>query len=473
MGAKRDTPDGAPTLVYVDTDLRVRFASRHCHDMLGHAPDALHGRQLGELVDTATLRFARLHVAEVERGGARPREYALRRKDGTKMHVQVSAVADRDTAGRSVGYVLRTEPDGQPRFNVPLEAAEAGFWVWDLATRTEHYSRGFKDLLGYAEADFPQKFRFFGAIHPEDREATADALAAAISEGRRFDREFRLRASDGAWRWIRGVGQAAPDIGAAAVTQFQCVAHDVSERKRTELDLRDAEAAVQAALDRCTALAGDLAQRARLNRVRQELLAAANHALRTPLASIIAALELLQDDALPPSAGTPESLLAIALENAGRLALVVEQWLDMERIDAGAALLGSAPLELGPTLLGAIEQLGGSRAAAVRFRGAGKRVLVRADATRLRQALSHLIGGAVDRSPTGCAVAVALDVREARAIVSIVDEAPPASPGGDLALLLAEAIVKRCSGALRVERRTEKGSVVLLELPCLEESAHA
>lgn len=443
MAPKPDRPDGeaAPTLVYVDTDLRVRFASRHCHEVLGHAPDALHGRQLGDLVDTATLRFARLHVAEVERGGAGRREYALRRKDGTKMLVQVSAVADRDSAGRSVGYVLRTEPDSPQRFSLPLEAAAASFWVWDLLTRSEHYSRGFKDLLGYTEADFPPQFRFFAAIHPDDRSATADAVAAAIRDGRRFDREFRLRAADGGWHWIRGIAQTEPDAGGTPGRRFQGVAHDIARRKRTE----------------------------------HELVAAANHALRTPLASIIAALELLQDDSLPASAGTPESLLAIALENAGRLAMVVEQWLDMERIDIGAALLRSMPLDVEAIIAGAVAQLGAARAAKVRVdRATGRnRPRVNADPARLQQAVSHLIGAAVDRSPPGCTVAIRLGMEDGRAVVSIDDEAPHASPGGDLGLLVAEAIVKRCHGALRVEPHAQKGTLVVLELPCVKEDAHA
>lgn len=443
MAPKRDlpdrlTPEGAPALVYVDTELRVRFASRHCHEILGHDPGTLHGRLLRELVDTATLRFAREHVAEVERGAAPTREYALRRKDGTKMLVHVSAVADRDAAGCSVGYLLRTEPDARQRFSMPLEAAEASFWVWDLPTRREHYSRGFKELLGYSEAEFPPQFRFFGAMHPEDRDAIADALATAIRGGRPFDCEFRLRGADGGWRWIRGIGQAAPDAGGAAATRFQCVAHDISQRKRPEV------------------------------------LAAANHALRTPLASVIAALELLRDEAVPASATTPESLVSIALENAAKLATVVEQWLDIERIDTGAALLRNAPLELEAIVAATVEQLGDLRGGTVRFHSAtaGKRVRVSADRTRLQQALSHLIGAALERSAPGCPVTVRLAVRDGRGVVEVDDEAPHPSPGCDLGLLVAEAIVKRCNGDLRVALLPGNGTRVVVALPCLDDIGH-
>lgn len=487
MGRKKDmagraAQHAAATLVYVDKDLRVRFANRHAHELLGHAPDALHGCDLAELVDTATLRFARRHVADVEKGKSAPREYALRHRDGSKKFVQVSAVADRDRDGRSVGYVLSTSDNAgergadaellaaQQRFSLALEVAEAGFWAWDLASKSEHYSAAFRELLGYGEADFPPLFTFFGALHPEDARATREAIVAAIRDGGRFDREFRLRGADGGWRWIRGIGQAFRDGEGARATRFQAVARDISKRRHTELELREAQGTVQAALDRCTLLSDDLAQRARLDRVRRELLSAANHALRTPLASIIAALELLQDGVLASDGGTPESLLATALQNAGRLAVVVEQWLDMERIDIGAALLRSMPIELDTMVAGLLAQLGRPGAAALRFEPPGApRVRVNADAARLRQAVSHLIAGALERSPSAGAVTVALAVRDRRALLTVEDAGTHASPGGDLGLLIAQAIVQRSGGTLAVEPRPGNGTRVALELPCLEE----
>lgn len=331
---RRVARKAAASLVYVDTRLRVRFANRCCHELLGHSADALHGCDLAELVDTVTMRFARLQVADAEKGAAAPREYALRHKDGTKRRVEMSAVADRDAAGRSIGYVLSTA--GRPT------------------------------------------------------EATA---------------------------------RAAPSP---------------TQRER-------------------------------------ELLAAANHALRTPLASIIAALELLQDGRLPASAGAPESLLAMALENAGRLAGVVEQWLDMGHIDAGAARVRSVPFPLAALVRDALAQLARASAAAVRLEvtPAGRLARVTGDPVRLRRTISQLIVAAVERSPGGAAVRVQLAVRGGRAALSIEDRGRRPPRETDLGLLIAEGIVKRCQGTLRLDERAEDGARVVLELPCLTEDRHA
>jgi PAS domain S-box-containing protein len=333
MAVKDDTirriaQQAGATLVYVDKSLRVRFANRRCHELLGHAPDTLHSCDIAELVDTATMRVVPRHVAEAEQGGTGPRQYVLRHKDGSRKFVQVTAVADRDPAGQSVGYVLSTS-DGQ-----------AGF-------------------------------------------------AATVGE--------------------------------------------------------------------------------------RERLAAANHALRTPLASIIAALELLKEETLAGAAGTPESLVALALENAGRLAAVVEQWLDMERLQADGTLLCATPLELEPLLAGLLAELAPSGEAGVRLEvaSATARARVKADAKRLRQAIAQLIAGAIERSPAGSTVRVALAVRGRRAAVTVADDGPHAALGGDLGLLVAQAIIKRCDGTLSLEQRPHKGTRIVVELPCLEEDVDA
>ncbi len=492
MGAKeliaaRLAEHAAATLVYVDTDLRVCFANRHCHDLLGHEPEALHGRPLGELVDTGTFRLARSHVVELAQGRSEPREYALRHKDGSKKFLQVSAVPDRDAQGRPVGYFLSSADSGgeraaraelsaaERRLSLALQISEAGFWIWDLSAQSEHYSPAFKTLVGYRDADFPAHFTLLGAVHPEDGEETLDALASAIQDGTRFDREFRLRCADGGWRWVRAAGQALRERGSAVATRFEGVARDISRRKLAELELREAQAAVLTALDRCSALAKDLAKRRRLERLRGELVSTANHALRTPLTAIIAALELLQLEAPPADDDAPESLLAMALENAGRLAVLIEQWVELERVDIGATLLHRAPVDLHAMLAGLVGELSRPGRAAPRLQATAQaaRACVNGDPAKLQQALSHLIAQAVERSPAAAAVNVRLDVRDQTVVLCIEDQAPPVAQGTDFGLALAKAIVTRLDGRLRVERGSGAGVLVIVELPWLREAAHA
>jgi len=473
--------ENAPAmLVYLDAELRVRFANRHCYELLGHAPRAILGRVLAELVDPRTLKYALAHLAEVESGNAAPRDYVLLDKAGSQRFVQVHAFADRAPSGRSVGYftcstdnsAARAARDAlsvaERRLEAALATTRAGLWDWDLAGGEVHYSPQFAALLGYEDGRMPPEFSFFAALHPEDCEATLEAATDAIQAGGTLDREFRMRLACGGYRWLRAAGRALRD-GAGAVTRFAGTARDISARKEAEVQLQEARALAQATVDGCLEIAGELAERRRLDRVRLELMAAANHEVRTPLASIIAALELLRDRAAPPGEQAAEAFLDLALRNAERLAQVVEEWLDMERIDFGFARLAAAPVDVA-ALLGS---LAGEHAALAEElgvqldTGGSAPAWVSADAARLRQAMSHLVRGALERAPRGSAVRCQVGLREDRATLLIEDEGPEVLPATDLGLGVARAIIECLGGTLCVANRPTLGVAFHVELAAL------
>jgi signal transduction histidine kinase len=68
---------------------------------------------------------------------------------------------------------------------------------------------------------------------------------------------------------------------------------------------------------------------------RRRAVEAASHDLRTPLASVIAALELLRDGARPHGIDTTSSFAGLALESAYRLEQALERWLEAARLDLG------------------------------------------------------------------------------------------------------------------------------------------
>ena len=99
-------------LVYLDRELRVRFANLRCDELFGRPAEEIRGRLLAELVDAATLRYALAHLTEIEPGNAAPREYLLRDKDGARMALRVHASTDLDEEGRPIGYVACAQSSG-------------------------------------------------------------------------------------------------------------------------------------------------------------------------------------------------------------------------------------------------------------------------------------------------------------------------------------------------------------------------
>ncbi|HZN86894.1 MAG TPA: PAS domain-containing protein [Burkholderiales bacterium] len=482
-GLARLVADNAPsTLVYLDADLRIRFANRHCYELFGRTPREVLGRPLADLLDPRTLRYALAHRAEVERGNLAPRDYVLSDREGDRKFVKVHAVPNRDRSGRSVGYFACTSDNAaervtraalsaaEERLSFALAACEAGIWVWDLAAHTAHYTAEFKALLGYGEGEFPPDFGFFGALHAEDGAAMFDAVAAAIQDGGVFDREFRIRCADGGYRWLRCIGRAIVDPATGSTVRLAGTVRDISPRKQVESRLREAQALVQATLEGQLAAAEQQGERERLDQVKRELVAAAGHELRTPLASIIAALELLCEGKALGTERAAESFLRLALRNAERLARVVEQWLDVERIDLGVTRVQAVALDLGALVARVIaERAAAAQRHSLRFETGGGlgSVLIRGDAERLRQAVAHLISGAIDRSPPGAVVSVRIEVHGDKATLHVEDEGPELFSGADLGLSLSKAIVERLGGTLGCTGRQGKGAAYQLALPRL------
>lgn len=182
-------------------------------------------------------------------------------------------------------------------------------------------------------------------------------------------------------------------------------------------------------------MARDLAA---VDRQRRELVANVSHELRTPLAALCAVLENLVDGVSPRD---PASLAA-ALDQAERLAALVEDLLDLARVDAGKVALAPEPVPLTPLLADAVAEarvLGREVEYDVRVQPAD--LVVRADPARLRQLVANLLDNASRHSPAGGTVRVTaartgdrylLEVRDQGGGVAAADRERVFEPFGTL-----------------------------------------
>jgi PAS domain S-box-containing protein len=174
--------------------------------------------------------------------------------------------------------------------------------------------------------------------------------------------------------------------------------------------LRDADGRVVG-----TASVGqDVTERARAQRLKDQLIATASHELRTPLTAIRGALDLL--DGLRPAAGREpreQVLLGMARRNVLRLTRLVNDVLDVDRLEAGQSPLRRAPADVAALLAAAREGVQGVADEAgvrldVRLAAPGAaRLAVDADADRVVQVLTNLVANAVKFSPPGSAITLA------------------------------------------------------------------
>jgi signal transduction histidine kinase len=234
----------------------------------------------------------------------------------------------------------------------------------------------------------------------------------------------------------------------------------------------------------------ELAERRKVERLKSEFLSVMSHELRTPLTSIRGSLGLLAGGAageLPPKA---QRMLELAGRNTDRLAALINDLLDFERIESA-----QIPLELAThSLRRLVEQaLAANRSHAlasgvpVELEADVRDAQVHVDAVRLIQVLGSLLSNAVKFSAPGKAVRVTIHPRAAEVRVSVRDEGPgvPAEfharvfqrfsqadgsdgrrkGGAGLRLAMSKALIERMQGAIGFESPPGAGATFWIELP--------
>ena len=171
----------------------------------------------------------------------------------------------------------------------------------------------------------------------------------------------------------------------------------------------------------------DISERKRLDRLKDEFVSMVSHELRTPLTSIAGSLGLLMGNAAGHLPDAAVRLLTIAHSNSQRLVRLINDILDLEKIEVGHVVFHLKYLELKSLIEQTIEA---NRAFAdgygVRIRlddaSAGCEIL--ADPDRLAQVLTNLLSNAVKYSPSGDEVEVAIERRGDSMRVSVRDHGP-------------------------------------------------
>jgi len=263
-----------------------------------------------------------------------------------------------------------------------------------------------------------------------ERNATADALASAWGERdpRRLDTVVpSLPAAREILDLARGLGDADP--AAVRRTSFRIVVDDGEER--------DFDASIRRIDDagRCVVVLRETTREREIARVRSEFVAQASHELRTPLSSIRATLEMLEEGDLDDPDAQAE-MLAIASEEADRLARLVDDMLDISRIEAGVARPTIERIDLGGL---AAEVVEGLQAAADRrdlrleLHVEGDGLIVEGDRAMLATVIGNLVGNAVKYVPEGERISVEVAAEDlTRSVVVTVTDTGLGIPPEDL-----------------------------------------
>lgn len=184
---------------------------------------------------------------------------------------------------------------------------------------------------------------------------------------------------------------------------------------RVETNSRDEVGQLAAAFN---SMAADLAD---LDNRRREMVANVSHELRTPVAALRAQLENMADGVVEPDTAALEGALA----QIERLSRLIAYLLDLSRLEAGAADLHVAPIEVGPFLRDIRDD---ARSASARseltwqVETSPEDLEVVGDAERLRQVVSNLLDNASRHSPAGGTVTLSAYADRDDVVIDVIDE---------------------------------------------------
>ena len=216
---------------------------------------------------------------------------------------------------------------------------------------------------------------------------------------------------------------------------------------------------------------------------RRELVAAASHDLRTPIASISAMLEAI-DDGL----AKPEEYLAPLRDQARRLGVLVDDLFELARIDAGALALEIRSVSLAPIVescLSGFEAEARTRNVQLEQRGDTTAAEARCAPEQLERVLLNLLTNALRHTPSDGTVAVVLTSTTHHVQVSVEDDGEGISAeaaqrmfdrfwrgdsarngsGSGLGLAIARGLIEAQGGRIWAEPRTSGGARISFTLP--------
>jgi len=443
-------------------------------------------------------------------------EYKIVRPDGGVRHVREIAELEFDEGGEHVRTISTIQDITQQRFTAEalreshdrleqrvaertdelreseqllkqaVRIAGLGHYMWDeLEDRCIYASEEYAQILGVTVDEvYTQYYNYdkdIKLVHPDDRERLLSIYVEFQKQGGSGDCEFRIIRPDGELRYVREMWDAVVD-DQGRVFQTIGIMQDITERKLAELDLRTAREVAEAA-----------------STARSDFMSRMSHELRTPMNAILGFAQLLQTSPEEKLNEKQPEFVEHILKAGQHLLTLIDELLDLARIDSGHMQLLMEAVDPGVILsscVDLVQSVAVERKVKLNIQlEPGTVPALWADTTRLQQTLLNLLSNAVKYNHEGGRVTVTCEVVENDLLrISISDTGPgipkarmaelfqpferlgaeqSAVKGTGIGLTITKRLVEMMGGELGVDSVEGKGSTFWIDVPISNKQVEA
>ncbi|HEV3029445.1 MAG TPA: ATP-binding protein, partial [Planctomycetota bacterium] len=240
------------------------------------------------------------------------------------------------------------------------------------------------------------------------------------------------------------------------------------------------------------AILRDVTEQRKVEHLKDEFVSTVNHELRTPLTAIRGSLGLLAGGVFPDLPAKAKSMIELAHKNCERLARLVNDILDIDKLESGKVSWVAKPNDAGALVRQSLElnrAFSDHMGVSVTLEECAEAANILVDPDRFNQVMTNLLSNAIKFSPRGQSVRVSVSKKDGRVRVEIRDSGPGIpdefrkrifqkfaqaetsdarvrqGQGTGLGLAISKAIVERMKGTIGFDTQMGAGTVFFFTLP--------
>lgn len=437
---------------------------------LGYTREELLNKKFTDLVTAKCKQIFRDNFTKFKQDGfVNNLEFEMTQKDGTTRWLNLNATAIKDEAGNFIvsrsslfditdkKIIEEALQESEEKFRQLAENIQDVFWLLDVESQKIIYiSPTYKTIWQRnCQTVYENPLAWLEAIHPDDLERVKSAYLNMVKTAE-YDEKYRIIQPDGSHRWIRD--RAFP------------IKNEFGE------------------IIRIAGIAEDITDTQKVEQMKSEFIGIVSHELRTPLTAIKMSLGLLKSGIYNKKPEKFQRMLDIALIDTNRLVNLVNDILDLERLDSGRAVLDKnscQAIDLMTRAVEGIQPIATAQQMTLIINPSEAQVSAAADA--IIQTITNLLSNAIKFSPPNSTITLSAQLQSNLVLFQVcdrgrgipsdkleaifgrfhqVDASDARDKGGTgLGLAICRSIIEQHGGKIWVESTFGEGSTFCFTLP--------